>query len=168
MRTFSIILSTIVVVLLVGATGYWLGTGGLSRHNAVFAAVNENGDLEITARAQQIQVQSVTFNDATGNSLCGARRIFLKHVWRAVGDWNGTGVVRWYETTPVHPTSPMLQEGDIVIMPFYRGACGDTIVKAEVVTTFGTYVFRYPRDAKAANGQPLRTPLVADHWPYLN
>ena len=158
MRTFAIIVGTIVVCLLVGFTGFWIGNGGLAGKDAIMANVTERGDLEITSlHRRQIEIIAVTFNDAEYNDVCASRPnpVFWTHGWNP--NWQNGG---WY----VRYAPVSLREGDVVFALYNPRACGERIVKADVITDVGTYVFRYPNAAKSRGNRPNVTPLTLDRW----
>jgi hypothetical protein len=163
MRTFGIVVGTIFAFLVVGIGGYLLGWGALWKSDAIVAEVTSNGDLEITSRtATDVVIKSVTFNDRRMVYGCtSASKPILGSVPQRVGpnylwyqDWRN---VKWYNGVS-------LSEGDVVVATFDRSRCGDKIVKAEVVTDLGTYVFRYPQPSRTYQGGGYPIPLTSDWW----
>ena len=159
MRTFAIIVGTILVVLLISAGGYWVGTGGLDRHDGITAAISGDRDLELTSRhSRTIHIAAVRFNNR-----CTVTRF----------KWFDPNRFYWVTTDVSNanpnaaPTSIPMQEGNVVWALFSqypqysRQDCGFQIVKAEVFTTDdGTYVFRNPEKSKAFN----HVPMVLESW----
>jgi hypothetical protein len=153
MRTFGIIMATLVVVLLVGFGAYWAGNGGLAIHDEIIASITGDGDLEVAAlHERKVAIESVRFNDR-----CTVDR--FKWYDRSKPWYNGGWVIT--ETSSTGPIS--LREGDLVYALYDQRACGVRILKAEVATSAGIYVFRYPLDTSRAP-RPDRFPLVLDRW----
>ena len=155
MRTFAIVFAAIVVCLLVGLGGFWIGNGGLAGRDAIMASVTDRGDLEITAmQRRQIEVIAVTFNDADNIAVCASRPapVFWARNWNVNGQAGGWNL----QYAPVS-----LRAGDVVFALYNPRACGERIVKARIVTDNGTYEFRYPhgRDVR-----PNRIALRLDRW----
>jgi len=149
MRIFGIIMAVVLGLLLLGFCGYWLGGGVLWGESAIFAEVNDRGDLEITARsAYAVDVQAVHFNDRAD---CWAPYFYQRSWYFGGGNWREN----WQRTG-----TASIKEGDIVVAPFNRAACGDKIVKAEVMTSRGTFVFNYPGAARNYMGDRTRVPLI--------
>lgn len=162
MRTFAIVIGTVVVIAVVALGGFLIGQGGFWKSEAIFAGLNENGDLEITSRDHRsIQVVSVVFNDAERIDTCASRPkpLLYTRSWFWAGD-----NLRWQPRWARHDGAVSIDEGEIVVAPINRAVFGETIVKAEVVTSLGTYVFRYPAGDKAAVGREHWTPMHLDRW----
>jgi hypothetical protein len=152
MRTFGIIMAVLLGLAVLGAGGYWLGSGVLWGGSAISAEVVGQTSLEITSHSKfPITIHTVYFNDrhcASGSF--GYRYWYIEQTawgknWRA-GKSNFA--------------NPKLNEGDSVTASLGRQNCGSRIVKAEVVTDRGTFLFGYPDPARRTTGDGERVPLL--------
>jgi hypothetical protein len=158
MRTFWIILSTVVVTLLIVAGG------GLILRNAWFdvpisAEVSEWGHLDITSHSPQpVYIFGVAFNDRRRNE-CATQPgwVFFKKVYTGFDQYNNKWSNWWRVSDAV-----TLDEGDSVTAQFDRRRCGDQIVKAVIFTNLGTYTFTYPRSPHGI--APNRVMLSPSWW----
>jgi len=158
MRTFAVVVGIIVVCALIGFGGFWFGNGGLDNRDDIAASITDRGDLEITSlRHRHIQVIAVVFNDQEYIDACASHP--YPEFW--MRDWNMNGRAGGWHLSNV---PVQLREGDVVFALYNPRACGERIMKAEVVTDLGTYVFRSPSDRKVA--RPGRFAMKLDRWAY--
>ena len=142
LRTFWIILTTIIATLLVVAGGSYTYSRVVWHSNKIVAEVNDWGHLEITSRSiDPVYVVGVAFNDR-GMNQCTPRpgpNFFIKdYTWfdQEKNQWS----FRW-----LLKDSVTLEEGRVAVVPYDRRQCGDTIVKAVVFTNIGNFAFEAPR-----------------------
>jgi len=160
MRTYTIVLSTIVVCLLVGLAGYWLGTGKLARHDAIFAEVDKSCFHIISQHPGSVEIRNVTFNDSINDACTSSSHPMLYKLTQSYSrDWQGN--VTWTKSWGAPQQTVMLSEGDVAGVAFDRALCGGRLVKARVETSLGTYVFR--DSAKIGDRG-----LVIDRWSDLH
>jgi hypothetical protein len=158
MRTFAVILGTIIVCLMVGIGGYLIGTSGPAVRDPLTATYNEYGNVELTSRYQgDLVIYWVAYNERRN---CSRLTSFWYHRWEWNREWRA-----WQDFGQKLGTAPFtLREGLSVAAPFPRPACGETVVRAEVETSLGRFVFRIPVNQQTALTRPKWVPMARERW----
>jgi len=142
LRTFGIILATVIATLLVLAGGTYAYSKYVWHPKIIVAEVNDWGHLEITSRSRDaVYVAGVAFNDH-GMNQCAPRP--GPNFWIKEYTWFDQGKNVWYSNFR-NKDDVALEEGRMAVVPFDRRLCGDTIVKAVIYTSAGNFTFVAPR-----------------------
>lgn len=158
MRTFWTVLATFVVTLLLVGAGGYIYNERVSNTSRLTAEVNEWGHLEITSRSlQPVYVIGVAFNDR-GMNECTPRPgpNFIVREYTAFNQDANRWTFHWKTHGRLR-----LEEGRTAIVPFDR-ACGDTIVKAVVVTDLGAFTYLAPSPSRDYRPNGGRVALYQD------
>jgi hypothetical protein len=152
MRTFGIIMAVLLGLVVLGAGVYWFGHGAIFGESAISAEVVGQTDLEITSHSEfPIIIRTVYFNDRH----CASQSFGYRFWYVARTPWGNN--LRAGRSEYVNPR---LNEGDTVTASLGKQNCGNRIVKAEVATDRGSFLFVYPDPERRYAGDSNRVPLL--------